>query len=222
MKRPRDDHICNYKPVKTKLDTFICIECRNVHKCGRDECDSLSYNSDHTHVCLITGLCFEQRLCEAFVDATRAFTDDDPIYIKKTKRDQQIKNKVLDRAHALKIIRCAAEIVDLDKKQNEQLCSKVLTLWVDFVTNISKKKQYVHRKDKRCFVVAIAMSLVNGIKNNIGEFIVLPHDNVKRVKLNKKSKYNEFDVSDIRYGQNLIKKVFRGVKINPSAAVCIR
>lgn len=221
MKRGRDEHLCNFKPVQTKLETFICVECRIVHACGREQCDSLTYNSDHTHVCMITGMCFEQRMCETFIDPARAFIDDDPVYIKKTKRDQQIKNKVLDRGHALKIIRCAAEIVDLNTKQNEKLCSNVLELWSDFVVHISDKKQYVHRKDKRCFVVAIAMSLVNGIKNNIGVFVVKPHENIKRVKLNKKSKYEEFDVSDIRYGQNLIKKVFRGVTINPRAAVCI-
>lgn len=226
MKRPRDknisEHICNYKPVKTNLNTFICIECTNIHQCGRDECDSLIYNSDHIRVCLITGMCFERRLCESYVDDSRAFTDNDPKFTKKTKRDQQIKNKILDRACVLKIIKCVADLMELDEKRNEMLCSKVLTLWVNFVANISKRKQYIHRKDKRCFVVAIVMSLVNGIKNNNDEFIVLPHDNIKRIKLNKKTKYNEFDVSDIRYGQNLIKDGFRGMKINPSAVVCIQ
>jgi hypothetical protein len=200
---------------------FICSKCDTEHLCGRDECNSLFYNSDHTNVCTITGMCFDQRMCELFIDPVHAFTNDDPVYFKRTKRDQQIKNKVLDRVHTMKIIACVAKIIELTVAQNEQLCARIMELWSQFVLHISSKKHYVHRKDKRCFVVAIAMSLENGIKNNMGYFVVSPHKLVKREKLNKKSKYDEFDVSDIRYGQNLIKKVFKGVVIDTKVTVCI-
>jgi len=217
----RKVHICNFKPIDATCVSFICFECKQKHACGRNNCDSLFYNSDHTHVCTVTGMCFEQRLCDTFVDATRAFPLDDQVYIKKTKRDQQIKNKVLDRKHITKIVDCASRIIELTVEQNEQLCIEIMTLWSQFIVHISKKNQYVHRKDKRCFVVAIAMSLESGIKNNMGQFIVAPHKMVKREKLNKKSKYDEFDVSDIRYGQNLIKKVFKGVSIHADTSVHI-
>lgn len=222
MKRVRQ-HVCDFKLADRKSPSmlFTCSHCDNTHSCGRDECDSLFYNSDHTRVCTITGMCFEQRMCEAFVDPSRAYINEDPVYFKRTKRDQQIKNKVLDRIHTMKIIGCAAQIIELTEAQNEKLCAKIMTLWSEFVVQISSKKQYVHRKDKRCFVVAIAMSLENGIKNNLGCFVVSPHKLIKREKLNKKSKYDEFDVSDIRYGQNLIKKVFKGVVLDTGITVCI-
>lgn len=207
-------HICNFMIVQSTIDTYVCVECGLVHQCGRDYCDSLMYNSEYTNVCMLTGLCFEQRMCASSLD-------DVNIFVKKIKRDQQIKNKILDHGTVLQIIECAASIIDLTPKQNSNLCTKIIQLWSDFVLHISGQ-HYVHRKDKRCFVVAIAMSLVSGIKNNIGVSIVLPHTHIKRIKLNKKSKYDEFDVSDIRYGQNLIKRVFKGVHISPNLAVFIR
>lgn len=217
-----EDHVCTLKSTSESPLTFECDDCDVTHKCGMDDCDSIFYNSDHTHVCTLTGMCFNQRICETFTDSSRAYGVSDPVYVKRAKRDQQIKNKVLDRRHTMKIIKCAATIVELSDEQHDKLCGMIMSLWTKFVHHISSKNQYVHRKDKRCFVVAITMSLENGIKNNMGQFIVSPHGAIRREKLNKKSKYDEFDVSDIRYGQNLIKKVFNGVEIDHDTLVRIQ
>jgi hypothetical protein len=96
-----------------------------------------------------------------------------------------------------------------------------MNLWTYFVTNINKKKEYVHRKDKRCFVVAIVMSLRKGIMTDGENFIIRPHDHIASDKLNKKSEYEEFSVSDIRYGQTLIKRVFNGVRVEPESIVFV-
>lgn len=208
---------------------FVCLECKKIHKCGETECDSLHYNSDYTHVCTLTGLCFEQRICETFVDSSKPMNGEDPIYIKRPKRDQQIKNKYLERNQVMKIINCASSIVELTPIQIEILCNKILELWTQFVNSTDnpevhkrkKAKQYVHRKDKRCFVVAIVMSLENGIMIEGDKFVVMPHAHIKCAKLNKKSVYPEFEVSDIRYGQTLIKKAFNGTNFDTRYSVCI-
>ena len=197
------------------------MECAKVHKCNETECEFLQYNSDYTKVCTLTGLCFDQRICENYVDTKRAMNTEDPRYVKRVKRDQQIKNKVLKRQQIYKIIECASSIIHIDKTKYDTLCDKILILWDQFVLNITDKHEYVHRKDKRCFVVAIIMSLRKGIMTDDERFIVMPHSNIKSEKLNKKSEYNEFCVSDIRYGQTLIKRIFTGATIEPHHTVCI-
>ena len=219
------EHFCNYKPVRDKPMLFMCLECKDVHQCGELQCDSLFYNSDYTHVCTKTGLCFEQRICETFIDSSKPMNGDDPIYIKRPKRDQQIKNKFLDRAQILRIVNCASSIVELTPDQINILCSKIMSLWDQFVccmdTIKGPRKKYVHRKDKRCFVVAIVMSLEHGIMIEGDKFVVTPHKDIKCAKLNKKSEYPEFEVSDIRYGQTLIKKAFNGTEFDSRYSVCI-
>lgn len=214
-------HTCSYKPVRDHNDLFVCSVCKSVHKCGDGVCDNLQYNSDYTKVCSLTGLCFDQRICDTYVDSKRPLDCEDPVYIKRVKRDQQIKNKVLDRRQIIKIIECASSIVHIDKSKHDILCAKIMNLWDYFVANITDKREYVHRKDKRCFVVAIVMSLKKGIMTDDDKFIVMPHSSIKSEKLNKKSEYSEFCVSDIRYGQTLIKRVFNGVAIDPSHTVHI-
>lgn len=214
-------HICNFKPVREHANLFVCMGCKTVHKCGEGACENLQYNSDYTKVCTLTGLCFEQRICDAFIDTKRPIDGDDPIYVKRVKRDQQIKNKMLERQQVMKIIECASPIVHIEKSKHEKLCSKIMNLWDYFVDHITDKKEYVHRKDKRCFVVAIVMSLKKGIMTDDEKFIVMPHAGIKSEKLNKKSEYSEFCVSDIRYGQTLIKRIFNGASIGPAHTVCI-
>lgn len=214
-------HVCEFKPVRHKKNTFKCSICKAIHECGDDKCDSLFYNNDYTNVCIKTGLCFEQRICETYVDTKKSMNGLEQVYIKKTKRDQQIKNKILERLHVSKIIKCASSIVYLNEDQINILCKMILSLWEQFVINITQKQEYVHRKDKRCFVVAIIMSLQKGIMTDDENFIVKPHPKIKTEKLNKKSEYGEFSVSDIRYGQTLIKRVFNGVKIDPSKCITI-
>ena len=232
MKRQRPssgDHFCTYKPVRNKPLLFMCVECEDVHKCGEADCENLHYNSDYTHVCSLTGLCFEQRICETFVDSSKPMNGAEPIYVKRQKRDQQIKNKSLDRNQVVEIVECAREIVTLTPPQINMLCNKIMDLWSQFVSSMDKvddpekkrEKRYVHRKDKRCFVIAIIMSLKNGIMIEDDKFVVIPHDNITFAKLNKKSEYPEFEVSDIRYGQTLIKRAFNGFGFDSRYSVCI-
>ena len=229
MKEPENTtHACKYKPVRDKPMLYMCLECKNIHKCGVVDCENLHYNSDYTRVCTLTGLCFEQRICETFVDATKPMNGDDPIYIKRPKRDQQIKNKHLDRNQIIRIVECASSIVELTPLQINVLCAKIMDLWTQFVNcmntpNPNKKatKSYVHRKDKRCFVIAIIMSLEDGIMIEGDKFVVTPHEGIKCAKLNKKSEYPEFEVSDIRYGQTLIKRVFNGTDFDSRYSVYI-
>lgn len=216
------EHECQYKPVKDNPFMFICTICNNIHKCGENDCEHLSYNSDYTQVCTLTGLCFEQRMCELFTNTNKLNNSSDPVYIKRPKRDQQIKNKYLEREQILRIIECATTIVELTPPQISTLCNKILDLWSQFVSSMDKyNKRYVHRKDKRCFVVAIVLSLENGIMIDDNKFVVTPHKNIKCAKLNKKSEYPEFEVSDIRYGQTLIKKAFNGNNFDTRYSICI-
>ena len=210
-------HACKYKPVRDKPLLYMCLECKNVHKCGVIDCENLHYNSDYTQVCALTGLCFEQRICETFVDPTKSMNGDDPVYVKRPKRDQQIKNKNLDRSQIIKIVECASTMIKLEPLEINILCTKILDLWTQFVNcmnapkpNKKNVKNYVHRKDKRCFVIAIIMSLEDGIMIDDNKFVVSPHQGIEYTKLNKKSEYDAFEVSDIRYGQTLIKRAFIG------------
>lgn len=202
---------CSFKPVRNRTLLFACTVCDALHACGDTKCENLFYNSDFTQVCSITGICFNQRICDTFATTQKIVSGKDPVYFKRVKRDQQIKNKVLDRKQVAKIIKCASVIVHLNDMQHTVLCAKILDLWTQFVNSITIKREYVHRKDKRCFVVAIIMSLKEGIMTDDQNFIVSPHTHIKSEKLNKKSDYTEFCVSDIRYGQTLIKRVFNGL-----------
>lgn len=215
------DHVCNYKLNSDKDDFFVCNTCGEQHFCGADVCEFLFYNRDHTQVCGITGLCFEQRVCETFVDSQRGIHGDDPIYTKRIKRDQQIKNRSLEYLFTLTLLKSISPIVILSDTEINELCCRILDLWQLFVMYTKEKNRYTHRKDKRCFVIAIAMSLRAGICSNVGQYIVAKHPNVQINKLNKKSKYDSFKVSDIRDGTNLIIKVFKNVSIDPLKTVNI-
>jgi hypothetical protein len=214
-----NEHVCKYELKSDNL--FICKECGSQHQCGADECDFLFYNRDQTQVCGLTGLCFNQRVCETYVDSQKGIQGDDPVYIKKSKRDQQIKNRSLDYGYVMKLLKSINTIVILNDKQLTELCSKILELWQEFVICTKEKNSYTHRKDKRCFVIATAMSLNTGICSNVGQFIVHKHPNIIVNKLNKKSKYATFKVSDIRGGSNLIENVFKNVRINDSKTIKI-
>jgi hypothetical protein len=216
-----DHHVCSYQ-LKSN-DFFVCSEenCQNTHQCGADECEYLFYNRDQTQVCGITGLCFNQRVCETFVDSHRGIQGDDPIYIKRLKRDQQIKNRSLEYGYTMKLLKSISNIVSLDDKEIASLCSQILSLWQFFVMCTKEKNNYTHRKDKRCFVIAIAMSLNTGICSNLGQYIVHKHPTIHVNKLNKKSKYDTFKVSDIRGGTNLIINVFKNVTIDTSKTIAI-
>lgn len=215
------EHVCSYR---LKHDTtFVCEndKCDKSHECGADICEYLFYNSDQTQVCGMTGLCFNQRVCETYVDSHKGIQGDDPVYIKRLKRDQQIKNRSLDYAYTIKLLNSIQHIVILSDIEKSSLCSRILVLWQSFVICTKEKNSYTHRKDKRCFVIAIAMSLHTGICSNIGQYIVKKHSNIKVNKLNKKSKYETFKVADIRGGTNLIMNVFKNVKLDPLQTIDI-
>lgn len=213
------EHTCNYQLKANNM--FICEECGNSHQCGSEECEYLFYNRDHTQVCGLTGLCFHQRICETYVDSNGGLSGDDPVYLKKIKRDQQIKNRSMDYVYVMSLLNSIREIVLLSDSEINKLCSQIVELWQVFVMCTKDKNKYTHRKDKRCFVIAIAMSLTAGICSNIGQFIVHKHPNIEVKKLNKKSKYSTFKVSDIRGGSNLIEKVFYNVHINDNKTINI-
>lgn len=213
------EHICNFQLESENL--FICKECGNTHQCGAEACEYLFYNHDHTQVCGITGLCFHQRVCETYVNSHTGIQGADPVYLKKLKRDQQIKNRSIDFNFVIKLLLSINTIVELNTKQIENLASQIIGLWQIFVMSTRDKTIYMHRKDKRCFVIAIAMSLNTGICSNIGQFILHKHPHVTVNKLNKKSKYTTFKVSDIRGGTNLIEKVFYNVKIDDKRTIKI-
>lgn len=212
-------HVCTFK-LKSN-DFYVCGDenCPNTHQCGADKCEFLFYNRDQTQVCGITGLCFNQRLCETYIDSQKGIQGDDPIYIKKLKRDQQIKNRSLEYSYVVNLLRSIAPIVILTDDEVNSLSIQILELWQVFVVCTKEKNNYTHRKDKRCFVIAIAMSLNTGICSNVGQYIINKHPGITINKLNKKSKYKTFKVSDIRGGTNLIINVFKDVMIDPNKTI---
>lgn len=215
--------VCVFKPVKGRPLIFICPACRKVHRCGDGTCDSLFYNGDFTQVCSLTGLCFNQRMCDTYATSHEISRGrPDTVYVPRTKRDQQIQNRVLTRLQVAKVVNCASAIVHLTKSQEVALCSDIIMLWSLFVSNITDKGGYIRRKDKRCFVVAVVMSLRDGIMTDGDAFIVKPHPSLSTEKLNKKSVYAEFNVTDIRYGQTLIKRAFSGIGISSSNSISLR
>jgi hypothetical protein len=155
-------------------------------------------------------------MCETIIDPTRDLSGNDPVYNKKVKKDQQIKNRNIKVQYVTNLIEDIGAITNFETKQLSSLGKQIVDLWHEFVQKSIKKKKYTHRKDKRCFIVSITMSMRTGIKNNKNQFIVWPHEDVAIKKLNKKSKYKNFLVSDIRYGLNLIKKVFQDESIENS------
>lgn len=65
------------------------------------------------------------------------------------------------------------------------------------------------------------MSLNVGICSNNGQFIIHKHPHIEVKKINKKSKYKTFKVSDIRCGSNLIEKVFYDTEIDVDKTIFI-
>jgi hypothetical protein len=213
------DHVCQFSLKSNNI--FICDVdlCKKIHVCGLDECDYLFYNTDQTQVCGVTGLCFNQRVCENYIDTQRGIRGSDPVYIKRQKRDQQLKNRSLEYEYTMTLLSSIDTIVMLSSVEKLSLCKQILSLWQSFVMCTQEKKCYTHRKDKRCFVIAIAMSISTGICSNMGQYIVLKHDDIHVNKLNKKSKYDTFKVADIRGGTNLLINGFKNVKLDPCKTI---
>jgi hypothetical protein len=211
-------HQCIFKHEKRK-DAYVCSVCNLIHNCGIEKCDSLAYNKEQTQVCTKTGRCFEQRLCDDYVDFSCSLDVSDPIYTMRVKRDQQIKNKNMNVNFILKLLESLEVLKQHPRKQNT-LAGQIVKLWKEFVEINTLKGNYTHRADKRSFVVCIIKYMQEGLLTNKGTYIVYPHKDFDMKKLNRKSKYKDFKVSDIRKGYNLIKKTFADVEIQNPVIIC--
>jgi len=214
LKRPRsDDHECDFWIVKGgAVDMYRCRICHKKHHCGLERCEHLFFNSDYTTVCKLTGRCFQQRHCDTIIDIEKGLTNMQvPMYHPKIKRDQQVKNRTMDHGFISDLI----TKMEFNQKMSgwwmSQTTGKIISLWGEFVRCAIQKNIYIHRKDRRCFVVAIMFSLHSGICSPAG-YVVKQHPEFALYKLNKKKSYGCFKVSDIRYGQKLIMNVFRSHK----------
>lgn len=208
LKRPRsDDHECDFVIVKGTL--YRCRTCHKKHECGLERCERLFFNSDYTTVCKLTGRCFQQRHYDAFIDNDKGLTNMEvPMYHPRIKRDQQVKNRSMDHGFISELISKMDSNQVVSEKQMSQITSKIIRLWGEFIRCAAENNIYIHRKDSRCFVVAIMFSLHSGICSPAG-YVVKRHPEFELYNLNKKKSYGCFKVSDIRYGQKLITNVFR-------------
>mmetsp|Transcript_20407 Transcript_20407/g.65158 ORF Transcript_20407/g.65158 Transcript_20407/m.65158 type:complete len:266 (-) Transcript_20407:116-913(-) len=55
-----------------------CAICGERHECSLETCEHLFFNGDCTRVCSLTGLCYDQRTCDAYVDAAHGITNTRP------------------------------------------------------------------------------------------------------------------------------------------------
>jgi len=182
--------MCDFE--EKRRDVYQCTTCYKIHKCGINDCEHLFYNRDFISVCKLTGKCFNQQICEPFDDCR---TNQDPVFRLKVKRDQQIKNRSLNYDTIFILVNSVRNIVILSQIQTRCLCNQILELWYEFIQCTKDKETYTHRKDKRCFVISIVMSLNVGICTNNGQFIIHKHPHINVKKINKKSKYKSFKVS---------------------------
>lgn len=218
LEHPSDHHVCDYHAYKDMV--FACGTCGKIHKCGSETCEHLFFNSDFTSVCRLTGLCFEQRQCETFIDASKGMAHvEDHSYYPKIKRDQQLKNRSVNVYFITDMISKISICEDFTKDTITSLIGQIYNLWGEFVSNSIKEKMYIHRKDRRCFVVAIMFSLYNGIYASSG-CVVRCHKKYDLRKINKKKVYESFKVSDIRYGQKMIMRAFQHKKAVNIVHIC--
>jgi len=191
---------------------FECKNCKLVHECG-DNCDSKFYNQDFTLVCRKSGLCFQQKVCDAYIDVSRGIANTNDInYVHRKKRDQQIKNSVINFSFVYKVYNEMLFFSKLGPKVKNQLISQVTNMWKLFIKISNDKKMYIHRKSKRCFIISILFHLEHGMSSNLGS-IVNPHSHIQIPKLNKKKNYKLFNVSDVRSGTRLIQTTFLNSRI---------
>lgn len=208
-------HKCSFQ--RKRGDIFECEICHQVHECGSDKCVHLFYNADHTQVCALTGLCYEQRMCETIIDMSRGGIANvgSQAYYHRAKRNQQVKNSTLGSNFTVKLLHHMDFYRAMSDRDKTNLLNKIMQLWKEFISRAKTKGIYIHRKDRRCFVVAIMFGIQAGIACTCG-FVVYPHSEIKIPKINKKKTYTQFNVSDVRGGQRLIKKVFDGHRVvNP-------
>ena len=192
------------------FDKFICRHCNDVHMCCEDECGRKYYNGDKTLVCPVSGKCFKQCVADNFTDSRRAFVMTS--FHNRVKKDQQIKNKAINPKYIYDIVKNVDFMCPPSPIVVRTLVGQVIRLWEQYLQLVSNNDVYVHRKDKRCFVVGVVFSLSSGLSNNVGKNIVQPHPCLTIRKINKKKEYTTFKVRDIRHGIKLIKSGFKGRK----------
>ena len=190
--------------------------------CTEDTCTHIIINSDATRTCGLYGVCFGQKLCD--VANTNGLscgggghsvgTVNDIEYTFDTvlKRKQEIENIKLDE----KVIHVwVCELLpDMNKKVVFELSRQIKTLWCELVSLCKQSGTVIHRKDKRCVTVAIISSLASGLSARSGPIVASHGPRFQKVDFNKRSSklLGDIDISDIRAGQRIMKKVFLNVK----------
>ncbi|GBG29581.1 Hypothetical Protein FCC1311_058022 [Hondaea fermentalgiana] len=186
------------------------------------DCEFLAYNRDFTSVCTLTGLCHGPMLCSrvAGVGGTNLQSDVDT-YEPRLKQCQQVRNSTmrLDFLRPLVFDSGIIEAPVLSDEAKRALMYQLADLWGVFVAAMHKTGTYVHRKDRRALVVAALFALPDGLCCDEGVYAVVPHPGVRVRGINKKKKYSHFCVSDIRYGQNMLRRALRPLGANLGVAV---
>lgn len=200
----------NHEIIQIDSNIFKCKNCNYIHECGSEKCDKIFYNADQTQVCSVTGLCFHQRVCDIF--ASNLNSCDDPTYEHPIKKNQCLSNRTMSPAFVCDIID-ALDVLKNNTTAKNIFCTQIINLWNEYIESINETNKYTHRKDKRCFVVAIIKSMKTGIFVNDNDIVVHKHEKFESKKLNKKSQYKHFRVSDIRDGFNMIKTGFQNKQI---------
>lgn len=201
--------------IDSDTNVFTCSVCDGEHVCVEGKCDYVIYNREQTSVCTLTGLCHGPRLCEKYAGSggVGMISVSDPFYVPRGKRCQQINNRILKRESIWNLVNSKDIILepDLSDAVKQKLLWQISELWFLLVSRVKKTNGSLHRKDRRTFVVSILFSLRDGMCcTESTQFLVKPHPAVRLNVLNKKRKYKHFGVSDIRCGQNLIRRVFMG------------
>lgn len=212
-------HKCIYD--EKKKNHFVCTGCSNKHICGDKHCDQLSYNTNQTRVCQITGICFGQRLCEEYSSSRNGIQhSDDPVYKHKLKRNQQIKNSILKRVYVTEMVDSIETIPKLSPETKKHLIKQILALWETYKQRASSRLIEIQRNDQRCFIVAIMFSLHKGLCSYSSKlYIITPHENLTTRVINKKKSYSKFNVSDITDGQKKIKRVFEDFELKSPISI---
>lgn len=204
----------HYFELKDGNNLFICKNCGFVHECSRN-CEYLTFNKDNTKVCSMTGLCYEQKMC----DVNSSTNDVESEYHPKIKKNQQIKNSFLNSQKVIDILQNDI-FPECDMKTMYKLETQIQRLWVEYIECCREKQCYIHRKDNISFVVGILFSLKNGMKSTTkDDYIIFPHSKFQHGELNKKKKYRNFEVSNITYGIRKIKQAFENYDVKNKICV---
>lgn len=190
------EHQCEYRQYKDLV--FVCSKCNNVHHCGVNKCENLFYNENYTQICSLTGLCFNQKICDSFIDTKKGVLNtNDRLYFPQLKRNQQIKNKMFNMAMIHQLIRDIEDCTNFKMPKKIIVIKNLKRLWCEFIEKSIDQGLYIHRKDTRCFIVAVIFSLSTGIETSAG-VVVHRHQGFDLKRINKKRAYTHFKISDIR------------------------